>query len=350
MINRKQTIINIIKKERSIGINDLLIGVNSNVSKKVSKITVIRDLGELIKDNLIIKVGKGPAVKYQISASNIIFENINIQKYFYHEPEERKARNVFNFEIFKLLKNVSIFSDSEMEKLNGLNSKYQSNIMSLPSEIIDKEFERLMIELSWKSSKIEGNTYDLLETEFLIKENKEARGHTKKEAQMILNHKDALNYIKGEQIKSIDFSKIKKVHHELTKQMGISNDVRNKPVGITGTIYRPLQLSSEIKDAIVLLSDLVNGKENIFEKAILLNLIIAYIQPFNDGNKRTSRLMGNAVLMANNYCPLSFRSIDELEYKKAVILFYEQNNLRYFKKLFIEQYQFAVENYFKSEI
>ena len=91
---------------------------------------------------------------------------------------------------------------------------------------------------------------------------------------------------------------------------------------------------------------LVNKSKNVFEKAVLAMLLIAYIQPFVDGNKRTSRMIGNAILLANNACPLSYRNINEIEYKKAVLLFYEQNNLSYFKKLFIEQYEFVVENYF----
>jgi len=75
--------------------------------------------------------------------------------------------------------------------------------------------------------------------------------------------------------------------------------------------------------------------------------MVAYIQPFEDGNKRTSRLMANAVLLANNYCPLSFRSISEKEYKKAMVVFYEQNSLIYLKKLIIDQFKFAVDNYFR---
>ena len=75
-------------------------------------------------------------------------------------------------------------------------------------------------------------------------------------------------------------------------------------------------------------------------------LLIAYIQPFEDGNKRTARLLGNALLIAHGFCPLSFRSIDEKEYKKAVILFYEQHNIRYFKQLFIEQFSYAAKHYF----
>jgi Fic family protein len=74
--------------------------------------------------------------------------------------------------------------------------------------------------------------------------------------------------------------------------------------------------------------------------------MIAYIQPFEDGNKRTSRILGNAILLAHDYCPLSYRSVDEVEYKKAVILFYEQNNAFYFKELFLEQFKQAVNKYF----
>jgi len=75
-------------------------------------------------------------------------------------------------------------------------------------------------------------------------------------------------------------------------------------------------------------------------------LLIAYIQPFVDGNKRASRLCGNAILQSFDFCPLSYRSMNEIEYKKAILLFYEQNNISYFKELFIKQFEFAVKNYF----
>ncbi len=91
---------------------------------------------------------------------------------------------------------------------------------------------------------------------------------------------------------------------------------------------------------------LVNSKKDIFEKSILTVLLINYIQPFEDGNKRTARLTANALLMAYKYSPLSYRSISPADYKKAVLLFYEIQNITAFKKIFIDQYKFAVENYF----
>ena len=90
----------------------------------------------------------------------------------------------------------------------------------------------------------------------------------------------------------------------------------------------------------------MNSRDNIFEKSLLLLLMISYITPFNDGNKRTARIVGNARLIAAGYCPISFRTVDSIDYKKAMLLFYEQNNITVFKTIFIEQLEFAVKNYF----
>ena len=92
--------------------------------------------------------------------------------------------------------------------------------------------------------------------------------------------------------------------------------------------------------------NLVNSRDNIFEKALISLFYISYIQPFNDENKRTARIVSNAQLIGAGYCPISFRTVDSIEYKKAMLLFYEQNNITAFKKIFIEQFEFAVNNYF----
>ena len=90
----------------------------------------------------------------------------------------------------------------------------------------------------------------------------------------------------------------------------------------------------------------MNGVDFVLEKALVTTAMIAYLQAFADGNKRTSRMLANAVLMGNGWYPLSYRSIDEIEYKRALIVFYETNNLLPFKKLIVDQYRFAVETYF----
>ncbi|WP_282195952.1 Fic family protein [Turicimonas muris] len=219
---------------------------------------------------------------------------------------------------------------------------------SLPKIARQKEMERLVIDLSWKSSQIEGNTYSLLETEALLKDAREAKGKSKTEALMILNHKKALSYI----LENPDFfdkltvSKIEDIHYLLTKNMGVTRNVRSFRVGITGTSYTPLDNSFQISEALEQTCRLINDKKNILEKAFLALVLISYIQPFEDGNKRTSRIISNAVLLANSYCPISFRTVEPIDYRYATLLFYEQNNLSELKQMFIEQFEFSTSNYF----
>ena len=92
--------------------------------------------------------------------------------------------------------------------------------------------------------------------------------------------------------------------------------------------------------------NLVNAKENVFENALLTLVLISYIQGFANGNKRTARIVSNAVLIAHGYCPISLRTVDSVDYKKAMLIFYEKNNISAFKKIFLEQLEFAVKTYF----
>ena len=170
----------------------------------------------------------------------------------------------------------------------------------------------------------------------------------KEEAVMILNHKHALDFIYSDSsyFKKISISKIEDIHRLLIDGLGVSFGLRKNKVGITGTNYRPLDNIHQIREAAEKLVELINQIDNPIEKALIAVAMISYIQPFEDGNKRTARILGDALLLANNYCPLSYRSVQEVEYKKAITLFYEQNNISYFKKLFIEQFKQAVEKYF----
>ena len=208
--------------------------------------------------------------------------------------------------------------------------------------------ERLAIDLSWKSSQIEGNTYSLLETEQLLKEKKTASGKSKDEAVMLLNHKEAIDFIveNPDYLKELTVARIENIHGILVKELNVDRNIRRRRVGITGTNYMPLDNEFQIREALEDVCNLVNSRDNIFEKALISLFYISYIQPFNDENKRTARIVSNAQLIGAGYCPISFRTVDSIEYKKAMLLFYEQNNITAFKKIFIEQFEFAVNNYF----
>jgi Fic family protein len=136
------------------------------------------------------------------------------------------------------------------------------------------------------------------------------------------------------------------LHTILTKELGVDRNIRKRRVGITGTNYRPLENEFQIREVLQQTCELINSRTNIFEKALLALVLFSYIQPFADGNKRVARIGANALMIANNYCPISFRTVDSVDYKKAMLLFYEQNNISAFKKIFISQFKFAVENYF----
>ena len=307
--------------------------------------TLKRTLSILIEDRLIIREAK----KYRLSPFYRLIEPIDMDVYFEDEVDERIIINSFNFELINgVLSEFDLFTSSELQYLSALQDKFRMNISKLSEDGYKNEMERLAVDLSWKSSQIEGNTYSLLETERLLKEKQTASGKSKDDAIMLLNHKEALDFILAnpDYLSNITVSRIEDIHSLLTKELGVKRNVRIDRVGITGTNYKPLDNDFQIKEALRDTCDLINSKTNVFEKALLVLLLISYIQPFGDGNKRTARIVSNAILLANGYCPLSFRTVDSLDYKKAMLIFYEQNNITAFKKIFIEQFEFAVNTYF----
>ena len=248
-------------------------------------------------------------------------------------------------EIFPTTK---LFTEDESIWLSNLQKEFEINISKLSDFAIKKEFERLAIDVSWKSSQIEGNTYSLLETERLLKEKVTGEGKSKEEAVMLLNHKEAIDFIieNPDYLSPLSASKIEDIHAILTKELVTDRNIRKRRVGISGTNYRPIDNEFQIKEALSLACDLINEKDNIFEQAFLALILISYIQPFVDGNKRTARILSNAILINHRYCPISFRTVDSVDYKKAMLLFYEQNNITVFKEIFIKQYEFAIKTYF----
>lgn len=272
----------------------------------------------------------------------------DVENYFSREIDQRKIIDHFNFELFGVLAKAPLFTRAEHERLTGLQQRFRDNVVKLTPSQYKKELERLAVDLSWKSSQIEGNTYSLLETERLLLEKETASGKTLEEATMLLNHKEALDYIieNPHYLQPLSIAKIENIHSILIQDLGVDKNIRTRRVGITGTNYRPLDNEFQIREALEDVCDSVNRRDDIFEKALLLLILISYIQPFNDGNKRTARIVSNAELMAHDYCPISFRTVDSIDYKKAMLVFYEQNNLSAFKKIFIEQFEFAVSTYF----
>lgn len=345
MEEREEAILNYIQQNPLVSSKE----IHEGISVEMGYATVKRILTNLKNQDLILTEGKGKGTRYGISLTYTLLKPIDVEQYFAAEIDARVIKESFDLNLIpELLPKVSLFSAAELTKLHGLQALHENNIKELSASEYKKELERLAIDLSWKSSQIEGNTYSLLETERLLKEKETAAGKTKDEAVMLLNHKEAIDFIVEDPsyINPLMVSRIEDIHSILIKDLGVARNIRKRRVGISGTNYKPLDNEFQIREALTAMCALVNAKDEVFEKALLLLILLSYIQAFNDGNKRTARIISNAVLMANQYCPLSFRTIDSVEYKKAMLLFYEQNNLSVFKKIFIEQFEFAVKTYF----
>lgn len=314
-----------------------------------SPATVKRILSSLVENGSALVSGQGRATRYSVSPQAHVTMELNIDTYFQKETDEREVQTSFNFDLInEPPPKVELFTAEEKERLSALQAQFTRNLEGITPTEYRKEMERLGIDLSWKSSQIEGNTYSLLETERLLKDKQTASGKTKEEAVMLLNHKDALDFVLAdpEYLREISVRRIEELHTLLVKELDVDKGIRKRRVGVTGTNYRPLDNEYQIREALEDTCRLINSKENVFEKALLALVLLSYIQAFADGNKRTARITSNAILIANRYCPISFRSVDSVDYKKAMLIFYEQNNISAFKKIFIEQFAFAVNTYF----
>lgn len=323
--------------------------ITEKMRTKPTKITLIRDLNALKKRRLIMASGKSRATVYALTEQHPLLSYLDLDEYFSRGPDAREVLHPhFDPAVLHHLKNI--FTRTELEAFDAGATQFFQNMQQHPDARRRKELQRFVIEFSWKSSRIEGNTYSLFETENLIRNRSEATGHPREEAIMILNHKDAFDHVLTyrPRFRAPGMEELLSLHAILTKDLSIEQGIRKHPVRITGTRYLPSAQPEEISKALHSLIKIGREASHPAERAFIFLIGIAYIQAFEDGNKRTSRLTSNAVLLAHDLPPLSFRSMEEEEYRKAVLAFYERHSLFHFKRLFIGQFRFAAENYFRN--
>jgi len=205
-------------------------------------------------------------------------------------------------------------------------------------------FNRLLIDLSWNSSRLEGNTYSLLETERLLQFGDMAQGKDRKEAQMILNHKAAIEFLVDIEGR-IDFSRYTLLNlHALLANNLLADSLacgrlRAIPVGIGGTVYHPLEVPQLVDEYFQQILDTAGVIRDPFEQSFFVMVHLPYLQPFEDVNKRVSRLAANLPLIRHNLSPLSFVDVPERAYIDATLGVYELNNVA----LLRDVYQWAYE-------
>lgn len=209
---------------------------------------------------------------------------------------------------------------------------------------------RLLVDLAWASSRLEGNTYSRLDTQNLIEFGHIAKGKDIIETQMILNHKAAIEML-IEDVDEVDFDAFtfNNLHAVLSQDLMPDplscGRLRRRPVDISGTVFLPLALPQVIEDCFVTLLAKAAAIPDPFEQAFFLMVQLPYLQPFEDVNKRVSRLGANIPLFKHNLCPLSFIDVPEQAYVEGIIGVYELNRIELLRDVFVWAYERSCQRY-----
>jgi len=209
---------------------------------------------------------------------------------------------------------------------------------------------RLLIDLSWNSSRLEGNTYSLLDTKRLIEFGEEAQGRDRLEAQMIMNHKDAIEFLVNA-ADEIGFNRytILNLHAILANNLlpdeGAAGRLRHIAVGIERSAFHPLAVSQQIEEYFDQILATAAAIGDPFEQAFFIMVQLPYLQPFDDVNKRVSRLAANIPFIKRNFSPLSFTDVPRALYTEAMLGIYELNDVSLLKDVFIWAYGRSAEQY-----
>ena len=210
--------------------------------------------------------------------------------------------------------------------------------------------DRLLIDLSWSSSQLEGNTYTLLDTRRLLAFSKEAEGKERWEAQMLLNHKDAIEFLVGSAAEiGFDRYSILNLHalfaSDLLPDPAAAGRLRHIGVGIGGSAYLPLAVPQVIEECFDQLLATAAGIPDPFEQAFFSMVYLPYLQPFDDVNKRVSRLAANIPFLRDNLCPLSFTDVPRDLYQQAILGVYELRRVDLLRDVFLWAYRRSAERF-----
>ena len=237
---------------------------------------------------------------------------------------------------------TSYLSPSMIQKLNELGTGAERGRPA--GTYARKIYQRLLVDLSWNSSRLEGNTYSLLETERLLATGEEVPGKNRIDTQMILNHKAAIEFI-VDMAQEVDINRytILNIHgllsHDLLMDPKACGRLRTTPVKIGQSVYHPVEIPQLIEDYFHIIIQKSNAIQNPFEQSFFLMVHLPYLQPFLDVNKRVSRLAGNIPFIRQNLSPLSFIDVPESDYIQGLLAIYELNRIELFRDLFVWAYE-----------
>lgn len=272
-----------------------------------------------------------------------------IQAYVREPPEARKPVGYSRAFLDSYRPNNTFYlSAAERAHLRNVGTP---KIAEQPAGTYAKQIlNRLLIDLSWNSSRLEGNTYSLLDTKRLIDLGEEAEGKQRLEAQMILNHKDAIEFLVGT-AEEIGFNHytLLNLHALLANNLLADPDAAGRlryiAVGIERSVFHPLEMPQLIQECFDQVLASAAAIADPFEQAFFVMVQLPYLQPFDDVNKRVSRLAANIPLIKNNLSPLSFVDVPRGIYTEAVLGVYELNRIELLRDVFIWAYERSAAKY-----
>jgi hypothetical protein len=348
---------------KGIGITELEAAL-STAGIVMNRRSLLRRISTLVESNRIRATGafKGrvywplasPVTDEQDAEESVIPLSVaghEIRGYVSQPIQRREPVGYRRDFLLSYLNSGPYLDDTTRKHLHRIGRAHQENI---PAGTMARQvMGRLLIDLSWASSYLEGNTYSLLETERLISFGQAAEGKDALETQMILNHKQAIEFL-VESADDIGFNRysILNLHAILSDNLLPNPEacgrLRQIAVGIGGSVYSPLSTPQLLDEYFQIALDTAAAISDPFEQSFFALVHLSYLQPFEDVNKRVARLAANIPLVKHNLCPLSFIDVPKKSYVEGILGVYEQNRIELLRDIFVWGYERSVKRYLST--
>ena len=316
--------------------------IRAGVAPHRSEATVWRTLKALVESGALSMAGRGRATRYRLA------DVMRIRGYLetpWHQRAPVSHRRGF-LDAYTPQR-TSYLSDSERTRLAAAGAPAQR----LPAGTYAKRIlARLLVDLAWASSRLEGNTYEILQTERLIEVGEQADGKDRAEALMILNHKDAIQYVVSHlAAAAVDRRTLFDLHALLANGLlydpALAGRLRRLPVSIGRSAYLPLEDEFDLAREFEIFLEKAAAIGDPYEQSFFVLVHLPYLQPFADVNKRTSRVAANIPLLKAGVAPLSFVATDDREYIDGLLGVYELNDVALLKQVFVDSYLASARQY-----
>lgn len=344
--------------------------LHSNVEDAISRRSLQRRLAQLVTDGRLIRDGKHRGVRYRlapiigeghiaellplIKASAEVYVPLSSagEAIRAHVRQPRQKRTPVGYDqsfLEAYFPNETCYLPAELrEQLRQIGNPPDDKRAAgtFARDILG----RLLIDLSWASSRLEGNTYSRLDTQRLIEFGQAAEGKDALETQMILNHKAAIELLVNEaDLVDLTPYAIFSLHALLSDGLMADSSacgrIRRRPVDIGGSVYRPIAMPQRLEELFRVILTMAKEIRDPFEQAFFVMVHLPYLQPFADVNKRVSRLAVNIPLVRSNLCPLSFIDVPERAYVDAMLGVYELSRIELLRDVFVWAYERSCQQY-----